>query len=92
MSKKPGWGGRRSNQTGRPPKGAAKKIRIGTLFLALDDVARLAAHAEDGETLIEAARRVLIACLSARSDGSTPTDTARPPDPPPPGAAAAPGD
>lgn len=65
-SDKPRWGGRRPNQTGRPPK-PDKKIRVGTLFLPPDAVAKLAPLAEDGETLIQVAARVLMACLAERS-------------------------
>lgn len=60
-------GGRRANQTGRPPKGAAKKTRIGTLFLSPDVITLLATAAQDGETLLEAARRILVACLATAS-------------------------
>ena len=55
-------GGRRANQTGRPRK-ADKKIRIGTLFLEPIVINRLADLANNGETLLEAARRLLIACI-----------------------------
>lgn len=58
MTKRPGWGGRRDNQTGRPPK-ADRKIRVGTIFLSPDDVARLAARTNDRETLTQAAARLL---------------------------------
>lgn len=57
-------GGRRANQTGRPPK-ADRKIRIGTLFLAPDAVARLAERTHDGETLLDAARRILLTRLDS---------------------------
>lgn len=62
MDDKPRHGGRRANQTGRPPK-ADKKIRIGTLFLPPDTVALLVKRANDGETLLQAARRLLIDIL-----------------------------
>lgn len=62
MDNKPKHGGRRPNQTGRPTK-ADKKIRIGTLFLPPETVALLAKHANDGETLLQAARRLLMAFL-----------------------------
>lgn len=62
--KKPGWGGRRPNQSGRPSNPSARQIRVGTLFLPPDDAARLALRAEDGEMLIETAKRLLIADLS----------------------------
>lgn len=59
------WGGRRANQTGRPPKGADALIRVGMLYLAPDDAAQLAARARDGEPLAAVARRILIIALAA---------------------------
>ncbi len=56
-------GGKRTNQTGRPRK-ADKMIRIGTLFLEPSVITRLAELANDGETLLGAARRLLIACIT----------------------------
>ena len=55
-------GGRRANQTGRP-RSPNKKVRIGVLFLDPHDVAQLAQQVRDGETLIKAARRLLILSL-----------------------------
>lgn len=67
MGSSKGWGGRRDGQTGRPPK-ANKKIRVGTLFLPPDIIAALADRAEDGETLIKAAQRIIIVVLASPSD------------------------
>lgn len=61
MSK--GHGGKRPNQTGRPPKKDEKKIRIGTLFLSPTEIAQLTERAHDGESLLQTARRLLIDCL-----------------------------
>jgi hypothetical protein len=69
----PAWGGRRSNQTGRPRK-ADKKIRIGALFLPPEYAAWLALAAEDGESLIEAARRILISVAGSQSGREAPLD------------------
>lgn len=57
-------GGRRANQTGRPPL-PVKKMRIGTLFLIPEAIKRLADLANDKETLIQCAARILTACLVA---------------------------
>lgn len=59
----PRHGGRRANQTGRPPKGTAKMARVGALFLPPDDAERLAALAQGDETLVQVARRLLITLL-----------------------------
>ena len=56
-------GGKRTNQTGRPRK-PDKKLRIGTLFLEPSVITRLAKLANEGETLLEAARRLLIARIT----------------------------
>lgn len=61
---KPQHGGRRANQTGRP-RLAEKKIRVGALFLTPATVKLLADHVNDGETLVQAAARILTAYLDA---------------------------
>jgi hypothetical protein len=64
-------GGRRPNQTGRP-RNPDKKVRVGTLFLPPNAVAELAEQALDGETLLEAARRILVTFLSDLPDANPP--------------------
>lgn len=56
-------GGRRANQTGRP-RLAEKKIRVGALFLTPATVKALADRTNDGETLVQAAARLLAAYLA----------------------------
>lgn len=69
---KPGWGGRRANQHGRPPR--ERKIRIGTLYLAPADRQRLIDRAQIGERLVTTAARLLLEQLG-KTESPDPPET-----------------
>ena len=55
-------GGQRANQTGRP-RLAARKVRVGTLFLIPNAVKALTDRTHNNESLIQAAARLLTALV-----------------------------
>jgi hypothetical protein len=64
MSDKPKRGGKRKNQTGRPPKGDARRVRVGMLFLPPDARQALVDQAGPKEKPVQVAARLLIHLLS----------------------------
>lgn len=66
MDDKKKHGGRRPNQTGRPPKSPeAKKHRMGTLHLTAAALAALQQEAREGERWQDTINRVLEALSTA---------------------------